>query len=300
MVETSKDQNVKAQYDHAAKMLLANKNVLARILIGTVDEFHDMDPDEVKGLIEGEPQVGTVPISPGETNTKIRGMNTENHETGEGTIVYDVLFQVRMRDGLSQMIINVEAQKDNPSSYPILNRAIFYDARLISSQKEREFSHSQYGRIKPTSSIWICMNQKQNSITKYELCPKYMANHVDWPGDMNIFSIFIIGIQNDSLDSEQNKLLDFLDIIFSDKYSLEDKERMLLEKHLFQLTPGIRKEMNVMCNLAEGIEEKGKKAGEDRLSALINILLSEKRMDLISLATTDSKKRNELYKEYGI
>lgn len=30
-----------------------------------------------------------------------------------------------MRNGLAQMIINVEAQKDEPGSYQILNRAIF-------------------------------------------------------------------------------------------------------------------------------------------------------------------------------
>ena len=40
-----------------------------------------------------------------------------------------------MKDGLSQIIINVEAQKDEPTGYEILNRAIFYVSRLISSQK---------------------------------------------------------------------------------------------------------------------------------------------------------------------
>ena len=40
-----------------------------------------------------------------------------------------------MKDGLSQIIINVEAQKDEPQRYGILNRAVFYVSRLISSQK---------------------------------------------------------------------------------------------------------------------------------------------------------------------
>lgn len=44
-----------------------------------------------------------------------------------------------MRDRLSQIIINVEAQKDEPNGYDILNRAIFYVSRMISSQKERDF-----------------------------------------------------------------------------------------------------------------------------------------------------------------
>ena len=34
------------------------------------------------------------------------------------------------------LIINIEAQKNEPSEYDILNRAIFYVSRLISSQKD--------------------------------------------------------------------------------------------------------------------------------------------------------------------
>lgn len=53
-------------------------------------------------------------------------MDTENSEINEGMIRFDIIFYVRMKDGLSQIIVNVEAQKAEPSSYDILNRAIFY------------------------------------------------------------------------------------------------------------------------------------------------------------------------------
>ena len=32
-----------------------------------------------------------------------------------------------MKNGLSQIIVNIEAQKDEPTEYKILNRAIFYE-----------------------------------------------------------------------------------------------------------------------------------------------------------------------------
>ena len=54
---------------------------------------------------------------------------------------------------MSQIIINVEAQKDEPNGYDILNRAIFYISRMISSQKERDFSNSNYNDIKRVYSI---------------------------------------------------------------------------------------------------------------------------------------------------
>ena len=69
-----------------------------------------------------------------------------------------------MRDGLTQIIINVEAQKDDPDEYDILNRAIFYVSRMVSSQKERDFVHQHYNDIKKVYSIWVCMNNKANTL----------------------------------------------------------------------------------------------------------------------------------------
>ena len=45
----------KAQYDIRAKRLLAQKSILARILLKTVDAFKGMSPEDVADSIEGEP-----------------------------------------------------------------------------------------------------------------------------------------------------------------------------------------------------------------------------------------------------
>lgn len=131
-----------AQYDTSAKRLLGQKSILAHILVKTVDEFKGMNPKDVVDCIEGTPHISTVPVEPGLTNAasekngeRLVGFNTENEEINEGLVRFDIVFYVRMKDGLSQIIINVEAQKDEPTGYEILNRAIFYVSRLISSQK---------------------------------------------------------------------------------------------------------------------------------------------------------------------
>ena len=161
----------KAQYDASAKRLLGQKIILAHILIRLVEEFKGMDADMVASLIEGEPYISQVPVEPGLTNKemvdagtgeRIVGLNTESSEIDEGKVCFDIIFYVRMRDGLAKMIINLEAQKNEPTKYHILNRAIFYTARLVSSQKEQEFTGSDYNEIKQVYSIWICMNMKEN------------------------------------------------------------------------------------------------------------------------------------------
>ena len=131
--------------------------------------------------IEGEPYISTVPLDPGMTNIKerkegsiketetpeqIRGLNTENSELNEGMIRFDIIFYVRMKDGLTQIIVNIEAQKEEPGKYYILNRAIFYIGRIVSSQKGRDFVKSEYNKMKRVYSIWICMNMKENSLTQ--------------------------------------------------------------------------------------------------------------------------------------
>ncbi len=141
----------KAQYDASAKRLLGQKSILAHILVKTVDEFKGMDPKDAISYIEGKPYISTVPIEPGLSNISLEkdgqrlvGFNSENADVNEGLVRFDIVFYVRMKDGLSQMIVNVEAQKDEPNGYKILNRAIFYVSRLISSQKERDFENSSY------------------------------------------------------------------------------------------------------------------------------------------------------------
>lgn len=106
--DLNKEQKKNVQYDAYAKYILSQKEVLARILKFTIAEFQDLEAEVIMELIEGEPLVSKVSTEPGETNQtfhdKITGNNTENTELGEGTIFFDVIFYVRMKDGVSRII----------------------------------------------------------------------------------------------------------------------------------------------------------------------------------------------------
>ena len=54
--------------------------------------------------------------------------------------------------------MNVEAQKKFYLKYRIVTRGIFTGARMLSEQLDREFTDSEYGKLKKVYSIWICMN----------------------------------------------------------------------------------------------------------------------------------------------
>ena len=183
----------KAQYNEKVKRLLGHKSILAHILVHTVDEFQGMDPKEVITYIEGEPLISTVPVEPGltneETGDRVVGFNSENVEINEGMVRFDIVFYVRMKDGVSQIIVNIEAQKDAPTEYHILNRAIFYVCRLVSSQKERDFSNTNYDDIKCVHSIWICMNMPENSMDYFHLTNEKVLGSYHWKGRLDMLNI---------------------------------------------------------------------------------------------------------------
>ena len=242
-----------AQYDEKAKNLLGHKIILAHILVKTIDEFKGMNPKDVVQYIEGEPYISTVPVDAGSTNVekeqdgeKVIGLNTENSELNEGLVRFDIIFYVRMKDGLSQVIVNIEAQKAEPSAYDI-NRAVFYVSRMISSQKGREFIKSNYNDIKRVYSIWVCMNLSQNCMNYIHFTQESVVGTYQWKGDIDLANIVLIGLSEDLPEKEEkyelHRLLGALLSIIGNEFDIP-------------LESDIRKDVNDMCNLSQGIKEQ--------------------------------------------
>ena len=259
-----------AQYDTSAKRLLGQKSILAHILVKTVDEFKGMNPKEVVNYIEGTPHISTIPVEPGLTNAayekngeRLVGFNTENEEINEGLVRFDIVFYVRMKDGLSQIIINVEAQKDEPKGYEILNRAIFYVSRLISSQKERDFENSSYNDIKRVYSIWVCMNMDENSMSHVHLTKEDLIGSYEWKGNLDLLNIVMLGLAKELPEHDETyELHRLLGALLSKELTIDEKLNIIGNEYDIPIEENFRKDVSVMCNLSQGIEEKGIAIGE--------------------------------------
>ena len=255
----------KAQYDTRVKRLLAQKSILAHILVKTIDEFKGMKPEDVVKYIEGEPSISVVPVEPGlanmektdATGQRIVGLNTENAEINEGLVRFDIIFYVRMKNGLSQIIVNIEAQKDEPTEYKILNRAIFYVSRMISSQKERDFVNTNYDDIKQVFSIWICMNMDDNSLSHIHLTKDELLKPCNWKGNLDLLNIVLIGITNEIPEhDEKYEMHRLIGALLSSE--LKEREKLDIIEHEYNIPTSqeFREDVRIMCNLSTGIEEK--------------------------------------------
>ena len=269
---------------------MGNKIILAHILVKTVDEFKGMNPKDVVSYIEGEPFISVVPVEPGLTNAeqekdgqRIVGLNTENAEINEGLIRFDIIFYVRMKDGISQVIVNLEAQKDEPTGYHILNRAVFYVSRLVSSQKERDFVGTNYNDIRRVFSIWVCMGMDENSMAYVHLAKDDLLGSYPWKGRLDLLNIVLIGISNELPEhDEKYELHRLLSTLLSMELTVDEKLGIMETEYSIHADEKIREDVSAMCNLSQGIKDN------TLVDVIINMYENNFTIDQIALATKKS------------
>lgn len=283
----------KAQYDTRVKRLLAQKSILAHILVKTVDEFKGMKPEDVVKYIEGEPSISVVPVEPGLANMekpdaagqRIVGLNTENAEINEGLVRFDIIFYVRMKNGLSQIIVNIEAQNDEPTEYKILNRAIFYVSRLISSQKERDFVNTNYDDIKQVFSIWICMNMDDNSLSHIHLTKDELLKPCNWKGNLDLLNIVLIGITNEIPEhDEKYEMHRLIGALLSSELKEQEKLDIIEHEYNIPISQEFREDVRIMCNLSTGIEERATERATEKTSEKFILNMYKKGYTLDQIA----------------
>ena len=243
-----------SRYDRTAKKLLANKQILAQIMKGCVNEYSDCTVDDiVEKYIEGTPEVGSVGVHVDDTNRPkkstdvIKGSNNEDSTLTEGTLFYDVRFDAiapKSADSAEQeevirLIINVEAQTKFKPGYPLTKRAIYYCSRMISAQHGPIFTKSEYGKIRKVYSIWICMKPPQyreNTITRYRLVEEYLVGEGKEPiRNYDLLSIIMLCLGGPD-GSNYDGVLRMLDVLLSNETSEAEKRKILQDDYDIQMT----------------------------------------------------------------
>lgn len=248
----------------------------------------------VKEAFVGEIKVSKVAVNTDEDDieepTKLDTASNEDNSKKNGSIVYDIRFNVVVPDSdfSVALIINIEAQKTSETPYPILKRALYYCSRLISSQKNVVFVNSHYEKLRKVYSIWIQMNtskKQQNTMNRYRvieenLVGQYKDNSINY----DLLNIITIGLGKVE-DTEPKTILNMLDtLLYSNKPSNEKLDTL---KNVYNITisDSIIEEVNTMCNLGEGIYENGYNQAvadeQARQAIIIQQLLEEKTKALL-------------------
>ncbi len=279
---------LEARYDNNARELIAQKIILAHILVATMEEYKGMDPRDVMLLIEGSPQVlhegknrnnkekirnskwsrSSARIAP-----KITGMSTVLAEPGHGRIEQDIRFYVwtpdrsELNEKSIKILSNVEIQNKFNPGYNIANRQIFTTCRMISNQKDREFTGSSYDDLKKVASIWIFTNPDKAgrlSISLYKFCQvNICGNNPDQSKLYDMINIINIGLGKDTKEDILNApgVIKLLGTLFSKTMPVEERKEILERDFGIPMQEEIEGRLSEMCNLSQDIKFEALKEG---------------------------------------
>lgn len=288
-------QGQKARCDAQCKKVLSQKVILAWILKHTTDEFSKFSIEEVMGCIEGEPEIGSVPVN-FSGREEIDGLSNESNIVGEGVIYYDIRFAayVPLYGEKVKVLINVEAQKDFYPGYQIVTRGIFYDARMISAQLGKEFTPENYDELKKVFSIWICMEAPAyigNAVSVYQIAKQdLIAGIPDMPQTYDKLSVVIVTLNDKKPVTDE--FLEMMLVLFSVEKQAEEKRKILEQQFHIPVQTDFGKEIGLMCNYGDYVEakgiEKGMRQGEARGRTEIAQKLLEMGMKLEGIAEATS------------
>lgn len=259
--------------DANAKQALANKSILAEIIHELIPGFENIPVQNVPAYISTQPEIGRRPVHPGETNTGyIRPLEQENAIKGEGKAVFDVFFLLNVPGSngeCAEVYVNVEAQASEYKTYTMEQRAVYYMARLISSQYERDFSNSHYEKLKKVYSIWLIFDpQKQyrNSISTFSYQQKTILGTPKDDGSYDLAQAFFVRLSDDVL-YKNSKMIGVLNTLFSKQVSKQDKKSILSQEYGVKVDKDLERSVDEMCNYSVSVLNKGLAEGRVRTIA---------------------------------
>ena len=204
---------------------------------------------------------------------------------------------------LANILVNIEAQKDEPSSYYIQNRAVFYACRMVSSQKERDFTGMNFNDIKKVYTIWICMNQKENSLNYLHLTNEKLMGKTAIEKAGDLIHIILLGLaKNLPPYTEKNKLHRLLGALFTNELTADEKISIIESEYNIEAKNELRKDVRKVSGLGESLVEsaaeeaweQGLELGGKQREIKFIISMNEKGYTIEQIADVTEKSKEEV------
>ena len=112
-------------------------------------------------------------------------------------------------------------------------------------------------------SIWICMNMKENTMSYVHLTKEDLIGSYEWKGNLDLLNIIMIGLAKKLPEHDETyELHRLLGALLSQDLTVDEKLNIIGNEYDIPIEENFRKDVSVMCNLSQGIEEKGIAIGE--------------------------------------
>ena len=195
-----------------------------------------------------------------------------------------------------KLIINVEGQKNYYPGYDLAIRAIFYCARLLSSQLDTEFTPKNYDDIKKVYSIWICIDvpkQLEYTMTRYKMTKEDLFGNTKENARYDLMEAVIICLGEEQNVKKGNPLHGMLMTLLSETLKPKEKEQILKEQYDFITSVELEGGLERMCNLSERIEEKAIQKGMEQGELMQLVSLVKKGLLSLEIALQEAGEINK-------
>ena len=157
----------------------------------------------------------------------------------------------------------------------------------MSSEYNVEFVEPNFDDIKKVIIIWICMgspNVTDSGITDYSFAENPTIGDIrNTKENYDLMQIVMVYIGKDP-ELIEDELLKLLYLVFRAKLNAAEKKDRLKTDYGIEMDNEALKEVNVMCNLGEGLYEEAKEENTIELTA--NMLKEKISADIISRITS--------------
>ena len=207
----------KKSLDSFFKKLIRDKVILSNILNEFITELNDKDPEFISRCLKV-----------GEDGRTVISRDPEIISDNLGSVYLDNVFDLEIpgKDPI-RLILNLEGQGDPNPGYPLEARMMNYASALLFQQKGREFTNSDYDKLRKVYSIWIILEplkEQRNTVLRYKMKGSFDSDNISYPiPSCDYMEIVKVCIGRPDTDSP-TKALKVLTAIFTS--GLNDWERI--------------------------------------------------------------------------
>ena len=108
------------------------------------------------------------------------------------------------------------------------------------------------------------MNMEENSFSHVHLVQERHLGSRDWPGKLDLMNVILIGVAEELPGKEPGyELHRLLGTLFSPELTVNEKLGIMETEYHIPMEDNIRKDVIDMCNLGQGVWERGEAVGKE-------------------------------------
>jgi len=224
------------------KRIIKNKSLISYILKHFVEEYKDMEREEIESLISLKGVIH-------KKTKEVVMLESEISDEKSGVVRLDSVLGAYLPNKEEQIgiFIDIEMQRKGESIKKLYGRAEYYLSSLMVKQKKIIFEHDAYEDMIKVSGIWLCVHNGSHGQNIYETKETQKTGKIRVDKSVydkrNIQFIYI----GDKGDDEH---IEPLRILFFEEG--EEKLRLLKEKYNIDLE---EEEVREMCDFREFYKE---------------------------------------------